>query len=211
MKCSKYTKKGELKGLPLTFLFKKGEGFTLIEIMVALAIFVMVVIVGNSFISQGFRYITFTSEQDTALENARRVMDPIIKDIRAANTSEHGDYALAEINPQNFIYYTDTDKDEETEKIRYFLDGSFLKQEIIEPGDLKDYSGDPVLSTLVEYVNNGEDPIFRYYNSDNNETDVINDVRLVKVRLNINVYPEKAPEDHWAESDVQLRNLKDNL
>jgi hypothetical protein len=63
---------------------------------------------------------------------------------------------------------------------------------------------------VADYVNNLSSPIFKYYDSDLNETTNINDVRSVGVSLKINVTPERAPYDYILESDVQLRNLKDN-
>ena len=40
---------------------------------------------------------------------------------------------------------------------------------------------------------------------------MINEVRLINVILKINVTPLVAPNDYYVETDIQLRNLKDNL
>jgi hypothetical protein len=60
-------------------------------------------------------------------------------------------------------------------------------------------------------MNNQEDTIFTYYDSDHSEANIINDIRLVNIQLKINVTPNIAPNDYWARTDIQLRNLKDNL
>ena len=54
-------KKGEEKGLPLTFSFKKGEGFTLIELVIVLAIFFIIVSVTVSI------FVSVTGQQKKIL------------------------------------------------------------------------------------------------------------------------------------------------
>lgn len=190
---------------------KSLNGFSLIEIMIALSIFAFLIVIGNRFIIQGFRSITFTSEQETAVSNARRAMGIMIKEMRGANSSEYGAYALSAVEDQNYIYYSDIDKDGETEKVGYSLNDTVLEKIVIEPGELKDYSGVGITSTIANYINNKTDPIFTYYDSDYNATSIINDIRLINIKLKINVTPERIPQNYCAESDVQLRNLKDNL
>lgn len=187
------------------------NGFTLIEVITAVLIASILTVVVNRFIVQSYKSITFTSEQEEAIEQARDAIDIMITEIRSANFSEQGAYALLTTTEQNFIYYSDIDNDEETERIEYFLDGSELKRVITEPGVLMDYSGASVTSIIANYVNNQDDPIFIYYDSDYLEVSTINDIRLVNIQLKINVTPERAPNDYWARTDIHLRNLKDNL
>ena len=66
-------------------------------------------------------------------------------------------------------------------------------------------------TTIASYVNNQEEAIFTYYDNSYNETGLINNVRLINIKLKINVTPERAPMDYTVETDVTLRNLKDNL
>lgn len=187
------------------------NGFTLIEILIAITITAILTIVINRFIVQSYKSITFNSEQSEAIEQARDAMEIMIREIRSANVSEQGAYALLTTAEHNFVYYSDIDDDQETEKIRYFLDGSELKKVVTEPGISMDYGGAAVTSTIASYVNNQADPIFIYYDSDYLEVSAINDIRLINIQLKINVTPERAPGDYWARTDVNLRNLKDNL
>jgi prepilin-type N-terminal cleavage/methylation domain-containing protein len=189
----------------------KNTGFTIIEILIAVSIAVILSVVVNRFIVQGYKSITFTTEQEEAVEQARNALDIMITEIRSANSSEQGAYTLLTIENQNFVYYSDIDSDGETERVRYFLEESELKKVVVEAGESRDYSGAGTTSTIASYVNNQESSIFVYYDADYLEVDAINDIRLVNIQLKINVTPQIAPNDYWARTDVNLRNLKDNL
>jgi len=200
-----------IKKIFTLYFFKKGEGFTLIEIMLAITIFVFIAIILNRFLFEGFRSLTFVSEQEEAIEAARDGMQTILAEIREANSSEKGHYALSSVAAQELVYYSDIDNDSQTEKIRYFLDDLELKKLVTEPGVNNDYDGESSTSTIASHINNQEAPFFKYYNADKEETTIINDIRLIEINLVINITPQRQPDDYWAISSVQLRNLKDNL
>lgn len=187
------------------------RGFSYIEISAAIAIFLVIVVLTSTYVVQGFRASVFNMEQEEAIENARRAMEMMTKNIRGANNSEKGSYPLSVIDDENFTYYSDTDDDDIMEKVEYRLIGLELQQVITEPGTENNYDGASTTVILSNYVNNVEDPIFEYYDADYNETTVINEIRLIKIKLEINVTPERAPDNYDLESDVNLRNLKDNL
>ena len=187
------------------------KGFSFIELSVAITIFLLIVSIVSAYLIQGFKIGVFNTEQQEAVESARRAMEIMTKNIRGANNSERGDYSLSAIEADNFIYYTDTDDDDTMERVEYFIEGLELKQTITEPGELNDYTGPSTTTILTDYVNNVENPLFEYYDSDYNETSLINEIRLIKIKLEINVTPERAPDNYDLESDINLRNLKDNL
>jgi prepilin-type N-terminal cleavage/methylation domain-containing protein len=187
------------------------KGFTLIELLISISIMILVMAMGYEFIRQGYKAITFNSEQEDAVAVGRRAMNIITKEIRGANTSQQGDYPLAQIESQDVIFYSDVDNDNAMEKIRYFRDNSILVKVITEPGPSNDYMTTPATTTLSLYLNNQEEPIFEYFDSNNVETSVINDIRLIRITLRINVTPWRAPNDYYLETDVSFRNLKSNL
>jgi len=195
----------------LSFMLNK-KGFTLIELLVSMSIMIILVVMLGDFIKEGFRGSRYASEQSDAIEQARKAMNIMIKEIRGANSSEEGSYALETIDDDNFTYYADLDNDGDMDKIRYFLDtGNIIKKVVWDPGITGDYSTNGATSTVSLYVNNQTEEIFSYYDSSYNITDMVSDVRLIKIILKINVTPEIAPNDYYIESDVHLRNLKDNL
>ncbi|MDD3284960.1 MAG: hypothetical protein PHZ07_05190 [Patescibacteria group bacterium] len=191
----------------------KKKGMSLIEIIFTITIGFLVLLVINDFIAKGFKSITISSEKEDAIEHARKALESMTKELRGANSSEKGDYPISTIQEQNFIYYTDIDRDGQTEKIRYYLDkeDNKLKMIIYEPGDLNDYNTTGQTSILAEYVNNNNEKIFSYYDSNGNETDEINKIGLIKILLKINITPTRLPDDYEIETDVQFRNLKDKI
>ncbi len=192
-------------------MLNKNQGFSLIEISVVITIIMVSAFIATDFISMGFRTAQFTKEQDTAVQIARNSMATIVKEIRGANTSEQGDYPLIVTDDEEVVFFSDIDNDNEFEKIRYYVNGTQLNKAVTEPGPLHDYSGISTNTINAEYLNNGSEAVFVYYDETYTETDVINEIRLIKVNLKINVTPSVAPNDIYVSSDVNLRNLKDNL
>lgn len=188
-------------------------GLSLIETMISMSILLLVMIVGSEFIINGFRSIAFESEQQTAIKEARQAIDIVAKEIRKANSSARGDYAIASASPQSLIFYSDSDNDSVMEKVRFYLDTNtnIFKEEITEPGTPNDYTGTSTVSNVASYVNNQTEPIFIYHNANNAVTNTINSIRLIKINFKINVNPAIAPQDYYVETDINLRNLKDNL
>lgn len=183
----------------------------MVEVLITISILLFVIALGGEFIISGFDILRFQSEQETAVQNARRSTNNLSKDLREARSSERGDYPLVSIQPQQLVWYGDIDNDGEAERIRYFLSGTDFMRVVTQPGAANNYDGEVSTSTIATNLNNGTVPVFRYRDSSNNETAIINQVRLVHVNLMVNVTPGKSPNDYEVESYVHLRNLKDNL
>ncbi len=176
-----------------------------------MSILMIIVFISTDFLASSFRSTKFVSEQEEAISNARRAMDVTKKEIRGANSSERGDYAISLIAEDDFSFYSDIDNDGQMEKIRYYLVGTSLTKELTEPGPSNDYSSPPSSQIISHFINNQEENVFTYFDSNYNETTAINEVRLVNINLKINVTPTIAPNDYYVETDITLRNLKDNL
>ncbi len=197
------------------------SGFTIIEMLIAIFIFLLITTFTTSFVVQNFKVNRFALEQSEAINNARKGMDIIVKELREASPSENGSYAVASALDQSLTFYSDIDADESVEKVRYFLEGSELKRGITEASGFPPiYDGIEDINIISEYVRNGSTPIFYYYNA-NYPTDTqnnplptpaeVNQIRLVRIFLEINVDPGQAPEHFILISNTQLRNLKNNL
>jgi hypothetical protein len=198
-------------------LNKNNKGFTLMEVVFIMVITVMVVYVTSTFIVRGFRSNVFAEEQNIAIRNARKINQLMVNEIREGIRSEAGDYVLNTTDAQTLTFYGDIDKDNNIEKIRYFLDNSILKRGVIKPsGDPVEYlAGGEVVTEVAYYVNNQSEPVFTYYDRNNNliaaPSSNKTQVKLINISLKINVTPTIAPNDYYVEMDAQLRNLKDNL
>lgn len=186
-------------------------GFTIIELMVSVAIVTVIVYICMDYLLLAFKAARYSDEQQEAVTIARNSMDIITKEIRGANSSEQGGYPLSFIEDDEIIFFSDIDDDNIYEKIRYFVSGITLTRVINEPGALNDYNTSGTSTSIADYINNISEPIFIYYDDNHNETDIINNVRLIQFNLKINVTPAIAPNDVYVKSEVNLRNLKDNL
>lgn len=186
-------------------------GFTIIELLVVISIMGIISTLVLNFVVMSFRATRFEAEQAEAVRQARDAMNVMKTEIRGANNSAHGDYPLSIINNQEFAFYSDIDKDDVYEKVRYYLDGLELKKAVTKPDASYLYTSTPVITVIANYVNNQTEDIFTYYTSDYVTTANINEVRLINMNLKINVTPEIAPADIYVETDVALRNLKSNL
>jgi prepilin-type N-terminal cleavage/methylation domain-containing protein len=190
---------------------RTNTGFSLIEMLIAMSLFATLMVMSGDYIINAFRATRFHEEQETALQNARRGVEFFTKEVRGANSTVRGNYPLVSASANLMTFYTDEDMDDQMEKVTYTQVNGTLYKVVRQPGILNDYLTTPATSTISIYITNGATPTFTYYDNDYAVTNVINRIRLVKVILIVNVTPETAPNDYYLESDVHLRNLKDNL
>jgi len=192
-------------------------GFTLIETVAVIGITALVFAAVSWAIVSFYRANSYIIHQAYAVGSARKGTEVMTREIREATYSDTGGYPVVSADTSEFVFYSDVDRDNSIERVRYFLDGTDFKR-----GEIK-ASGDPLvynaanekISVLSEYVRNtGSQPIFTYYDSSGNEvSDLSNvaDITLVKTRLVVNVIEGRAPEEFTLRSTAQIRNLKTNL
>src|SRR3989344_9425068 len=197
-------------------------GFTLIEILV---VCVLMAILAGSILTVQYlisQVQTDVFKQLVGVDEANRNISSLVRELRNTRTGENGAYPLEATLNQEIIFYSDIDKDNSVEKVRYFLSGNQLNKSVIEAqGVPATYPTENAKTKVVaENIRNAETPIFYYYNG-NWPTDTVNnpldtpsrlsDTKLMKVYLEINP-DENTPEKNFIlESNVQIRNLKNNL
>jgi hypothetical protein len=74
-----------------------------------------------TFIITVYRVYDYTWQQSVAVDEARRWMEIMIKEIREAKPGDDGSYPIVLAQDKEFIFYSDIDKDGQTERVRYFL------------------------------------------------------------------------------------------
>lgn len=204
-------------------IFNLSKSFSLIEAIVTIFIFILSIGLLTAFIINIYRAYSYNFEQIQAINEARKGIETMVKEIREAKYGDDGSYPIQEAGDFQFIFYSDIDKDLATERVRYFLEGTDFKKGVVKP------TGDPpqyiltnetitILSTNVRNAVPG--PIFTYYNGDWSNDTVNNplptltrltETKLMHVYLKVNVNPNRPPDDFELESDAQIRNLKTNL
>lgn len=108
--------------MSLNFFKKKFiKGFTAVEALIAIVIFSLATGAITGFILLSYRTHNYAFEESTAVNEARRGVELMTKEIRAAKIGDDGSYPIERADDKQFIFYSDIDKDGETERVRYFL------------------------------------------------------------------------------------------
>lgn len=201
------------------FLINKKSGFTLVETIIALAIFTLIISAVGAFQADIFKLNAVIQSGLSSQNDARKIIRPMVDEVRGASESNLGAYPLATTASSTFIFYTDLDNDSLKERVRYFLDGSDFKKGVIKPsGNPLVYDpNDEFITEVVHHVINTD--IFTYFDSsfDGTASSVaLNqpvspaDVRLVTVELMVDDNPNKPPATVVVRTQMSMRNLKDN-
>lgn len=191
------------------------KGLTLIETIIAIFVFTLGLLSLFALILNLYKTHDYIFEQSQAIFEARQGIQTMIKEIREATQGDDGSYTIQKADDYEFVFFSDIDQDQAVERVRYFLDGPFLKKGVIEPTGwpIKYPQQNEKIIIISAYVRN-QPPIFHYYDGDGNELPPpsrLKDTKMMSVYLVINVDPNRPPQDFVLESFVQLRNLKTNL
>jgi len=105
------------------------KGFTLIEMLIAIAIFGLITGALFSLIPVLYKINSYAWNQAYAIDEARRGIKVMIREIREARAGGDGSYIIEKAEDSEFIFFSDIDNDDKIEKVRYFLGGTSDKEE----------------------------------------------------------------------------------
>lgn len=194
------------------------SGFTLLEIIFGISIFVIIMGAITLFSRNVWIYNSFISAGLGDADNARRALKTMTAEIRTASAADTGSYAISLATTTAFTFYADIDSDGLKERVRYFLSGSLLQKGITKPtGSPLSYN--PInekISTVVTNITSNS--VFNYYDKNFDGTTPplgtpvnIASIRLVKITITIDRDPNRAPVPTTFSTQISIRNLKDNL
>jgi type II secretory pathway pseudopilin PulG len=192
-------------------------GVSFIESLIVVAAFTIILLAVVSSLQSFYRVNSFNIEQAFAVSSARKGVEVMVRDIREAIYADDGAYPISNIGSTTITFFSDVDGDDNTERVRFFLEGNLFKKATLEPsGDPPQYVGTENISTISDNVRNDEEgtPIFQYFDDTGAEiTDFSNvfDVAFIKVSLIVNINPTRLPNEFTIRSSATLRNLKINL
>lgn len=195
---------------------RKKSGFTLMEVLVSLGIFILFITVAAMFISTIFSSNNIIYNQLTAQKEARHVAADFVKELRNASASSIGSYMIAEATPTSFTFYSDIDSDSYAEKVRYFVSGSIFKKGVTKPaGNPLSYSSSAeVIADVVHDLTAGQSS-FLYFNKNYTGTGSalsfpvnVLDIRMVQLNLVIDQKPSLSPLPITINAKAEIRNLK---
>lgn len=195
-------------------------GAALAELLISIFVLSLIIVAVAGFQSDVFSLNRILQSGLQNQSEAKKIIRPFANEVRSAMPSNLGAYPIATANSTEFSFYTDTDGDGLRELIRYFLeDGEFKKGTISPTGNPLQYDlDDEQIIKVIRDVTNSE--IFTYYDSNYDGTDAVTslispvapaNVRLVKIVLTIDSDPLQPPAPITIQTQVSIRNLKDNL
>ncbi len=193
-------------------------GFSLIEMLVVIALTTLVSGALISGIVAFYRYNDYAIAQAYQVSYARQGVDLMVRDLREMTYADDGTFPLVSMSSTSVSFYSDIDRDNSVEYVRYRLASTTLIKNIY------DASGTPPVystttpnatTTLSEFVQNSLQniPIFTYFDEQGNEavpTTTITDIRYIGVSVIVNIDPIRDPGQFMLESSAALRNLKTN-
>jgi hypothetical protein len=200
--------------------YKRGMSF--VEMIIAIGIFSIGIAGFSMLFSKTWQGNSFTYELGKASISASQGVSRTVEYIRKARQGDDGSHPIKSASDNDFIFFSDYDKDGITERLHFYKSGSQFIMGYRKPsgGLPKTYAtGDEGTRVLAEnVVNESNVPIFYYYNKDYPADTVNNpiatpanvwDVRLVRVFLKINILKGQEADNVPISSFVEIRNLSD--
>src|SRR3989344_620494 len=157
---------------------KRLRGMTLIEMLVAIAVMLIAMEGFTLLFVKSWETNKFILEEGLASAAASRATNKIITQLRSVRQADNGDFAVESGADFDVKVYADIDDDGVTERVHYFLD--------LATDELKVGVTDPLGTTPI----------------------TVEDARLIRVHLLVNIDPIRAPNNINIESFADLRNLK---
>lgn len=200
-------------------LFKKQSGQTAVELVITIAIIAIISGAVYGFVRILLKAQARSFGEIIAGNEAKRAIFSMADNFRDAIQSATGGYPIENAANQAITFYSNIDQDANIERVRYFLSGTDLQMGTIEPqGTPLTYpEGQEQVRTIARYIRNNANPIFYYYDKNYTGTEAaidpnnVGEIRIIKIMLSIDTKPTENPPATNIETEVQLRNLKDNL
>lgn len=197
------------------------NGFTLVELLIALAIFSVVIVAVGALASNIFIFNSTTSGSYQATQNSQAILRTILKEIREASQGANGAYPLVTTGSTTLSFFSDIDNDGVAEQVTYSLIGTNFYRAVIKAvGAPPTYSvANQSTTTLITNVVNGNAlPSFQYFDTNYTGTSsplaqpvVPSKVKLIQINQRIDIDPNRSPLPVIFTVQANIRNLKSNL
>ncbi len=196
------------------------RGFTLVEMLVVIAINVVLVGAIMASVTQIYKNNSYAFEQANEIEAARRSIGIWVRDAREMTLGADGSYPVALLQNNKMGFYSDIDRDSNVEYVEYELSSTTLTKKTFNPvGTPPVYSTTTPDSTdtLSIYVQNSLQsvPVFTYYSATGTvlaaPAAMLTDMRYVAMKVIVNIDPARSPGEFMLHASAAPRNLKDNL
>ena len=192
------------------------KGFTLIEIIISMAIFTMVAMVISFFTLDISNFSFFFGETLVAQQELQQSLKVIVREIRSMGPSNNGSYPIIASSANSLTFYSDIDDDGLFERLRYYVEDNIFKKAVIKPtGNPLVYN--PAEENIYELVNNvtNAGSVFEYYSRDYTGSEAslpapidIPSVKTIKVSLTVDQNPLQPPLPMSFSITAMIRNFR---
>ncbi|MDP1689008.1 MAG: prepilin-type N-terminal cleavage/methylation domain-containing protein [bacterium] len=173
---------------------KKSAGFTLLEIMMTIAIILIIFVALGSLITN-FSYLSnFIFARVGSQSEMNDVFSRMINELRRATAASDGAYVIQSASTSSLVFFSDVIGDSNTERVRYYYESGALKRGLVVASGtpvVYDTSKETIL-ILVKNITTASSGIFSYYGagSDVSSTPLtyplnISDIRVIKINISI--------------------------
>jgi type II secretory pathway pseudopilin PulG len=100
---------------------KTGSGYTMVEMLVVIFVFTLVWGVIAQSIVMIYRTQGFAMDQSRAINEARKGVQAMAREIRQAAAGDNGAYPIELAADKEFVFYSDIDNDGKVERVRYYI------------------------------------------------------------------------------------------
>jgi type II secretory pathway component PulJ len=195
-------------------------GLTLVELLITISLLVLVLMVVYFFGRYWQDNLTVGIGRSQMVSDANRALSRMSSELREIEPGESGQYPLEQADDFAITYYADTNHDGVIERVRYFLSGETLMRGVTPAsGTTQGYDlTQEVLVAVTDFVVNGEEPLFHYYNANwptDTELNPLQNERSLRtrfIRITLFIRPENLAniQPAVATQGVHLRTLKTN-
>lgn len=144
------------------------RGFSLMELLVTIGIF-MLALFGITILAKvGFNFYNFTINQAEIVSNIQKSVNILSKEMREMRQADSGAFAIEDASNNQLVFYSDVDATGDVERVRYFKSGNCLKRGIVKPtGTPSRYlvGNETVADISCNVTNEGSEPVFLYYDN----------------------------------------------
>ena len=210
-----------LKKIIQQYHISKHKGMTLVEVIIAISIFLLIIVAVGIFQVNVFSNQKAVSGSFQTSQDAQIILKTIIREIRSMSASANGSYPIVNASNNSLTFYSDTNNDNLNEEITYRLIGNIAYRVSIAP------TGSPAVynpanqstTTLISNVRNSTSTsFFEYFDENYTGTSTalsmpvnVTAIRLIKVNLTLDIDPYRSPIPVSYSAQINLRNLKTNL
>ncbi len=196
------------------------RGFTLVETVVAIAIYTILMLIVTSSIQTLYQVNGYQMAQSEEIDSARRGLVTWVRDAREMTFADAGAFPLVVVENYRLGFYSDIDRDDYVEYVEYSLSSTTLVKNTYNP------SGTPLtystttpdqtetLSIFVQNLDQGQ-PMFSYSNASGttlvSPSASISDIRYLQMNLIVNIDPIRSPGEFMLRGSAAPRNLKETL